>query len=263
MKMKKILATLAASAVSVSALAAMSLTSNAAETEIAYTQSEGSLSTDNDGVSLRRNIYNTWGNSVTDINNEGTWEDNITIEFTISGIGDASALEDGTEFIGWVAGQAGNTQFWKEGDAGYNPVKITGDGTYTASAPLTEASATVDCLILQTNINLYAFGEGLENTTANITINKITTGEKEETPADDTTTTTTTAPAAAAGTTTTTTAAAAGGTTTTTKAAAAAAGTTTAAAQAAAATGDAGVGVVVAAVAVAGAAAYVSRKKND
>lgn len=60
-------------------------------TEIAYDgPSEGAFSKEDDGVSLRMNIYNTWGNNVTDISNEpegGLNEgDKLVVDFTVSGL---------------------------------------------------------------------------------------------------------------------------------------------------------------------------------
>lgn len=261
MKMNKVLATIAASALSLSALAAMSFSASAAVTEIPYTQSEDSLSTDNDGRSLRRNIYNVWTTpNTTDIDgSKTTIEDNVTVEFTVSGIGDASTTDDGTQLKAWLAGSIAGNSVWSLDEAGEYAIDINGDGTYTATWAL-EGSENVDCLIVQTNINIYSFGNnvtGIDDTTANITVNKIYTG-KEEAPAETTTT------AAPAGNTTTTTTAkpAADGKTTTAKPAAGGATTTTAKKEASAATGDMGVGLVVAAFAVAGAAAFVSRKKD-
>ena len=187
-----------------------------------------------------------------------TIEDNVTVEFTVSGIGDASTTDDGTQLKAWLAGSIAGNSVWSLNDAGEAAIDINGDGTYTATWAL-EGSENVDCLIVQTNINIYSFGNnvtGIDDTTANITVNKIYTG-KEDAPAE--TTTTTEAPAG--NTTTTTTAKPAAGGTTTAKPAAGGT-TTTAKKEASAATGDMGVGLAVAAIAVAGAAAFVSRKKD-
>lgn len=61
------------------------------ETEIAYTgPSDGAFSKENDGTSLRMNIFNEWGNSVRDISNKPTGGindgDMISVTFTVSGI---------------------------------------------------------------------------------------------------------------------------------------------------------------------------------
>lgn len=182
MKIKRLLAAMAATAVSVSAFSAMTISSANAATKIPYTASSNSLSTDNDGISLRRNILNVWTTpQVSDISENTTVEECITVDFTVSGIGDASALDDGTQFYAWLAGSIGsNPQVWTLADAGDNKVAINGDGDYTVQMPLAEGSDSISCLILQTNINLYAFGEGLEKTTANLTIKEIRTGAEEQ-----------------------------------------------------------------------------------
>ncbi|MGN1403880.1 MAG: dockerin type I domain-containing protein [Ruminococcus sp.] len=60
-------------------------------TEIEYNgPSEGAFSKENDGVSLRMNLYNVWGNSVTDITNEPegglNGGDKLVVNFTVSGL---------------------------------------------------------------------------------------------------------------------------------------------------------------------------------
>lgn len=55
--------------------------------EIEYTgPSDGAVSTNNDGVSYRFNILNTWGNSVEDINADVVNTSNITVNFTVDGL---------------------------------------------------------------------------------------------------------------------------------------------------------------------------------
>lgn len=66
--------------------------------EIAYSgPSDGADSTNNDGVSYRLNIYNTWGNNVTDIDANITNTSNITVNFTVSGIKEAQDAPEETE----------------------------------------------------------------------------------------------------------------------------------------------------------------------
>lgn len=258
MNMKKIFAAMAATAVSASAFAAMTLTNaNAAVSEIAYTQSEGSLSTDNDGKSMRRNIYNIWTQpNVTDIDTNSTVEDNITIDFTISG------LNDGDSFNAWIAGSVGsNAQVWTLADAGDDAVQLNGNGNYSVTWNLAEGSESIECLILQTDINCYNYGDfsGVAGSGVDIVVNSIKTGVEDPTEAPTEAPTTTAAAettTAAAGTTTT-------GATTTTKAGA----TTTKAAnggktETSTNTGVAGVGVAASALALAGVAAFVARKKD-
>ncbi|WP_295219361.1 dockerin type I domain-containing protein [Ruminococcus sp.] len=60
-------------------------------TEIEYNgPSEGAFSKENDGVSLRMNLYNTWGNNITDITNEPegglNGGDKLVVNFTVSGL---------------------------------------------------------------------------------------------------------------------------------------------------------------------------------
>lgn len=59
----------------------------------------------------------------------------------------------------WVAGQAGTYQFWKQDSEGVNPVAITGNGSYTASYLIPEGDGTgsIECLILDSDINVYQF----------------------------------------------------------------------------------------------------------
>lgn len=59
----------------------------------------------------------------------------------------------------WLAGQAGAYQFWSADDAGVTPVAITGNGTYTATFEITEGDGTgsIECLILDSDINCYQF----------------------------------------------------------------------------------------------------------
>lgn len=59
----------------------------------------------------------------------------------------------------WLAGQAGTYQFWNASDAGVNPIAITGNGTYTATFEITEGDGTgsIECLILDSDINCYQF----------------------------------------------------------------------------------------------------------
>ncbi|MBR6792542.1 MAG: NPXTG-anchored protein [Ruminococcus sp.] len=256
MNMKKIFAAMAATAVSASAFAAMTLTNaNAAVSEIAYTQSEGSLSTDNDGKSMRRNIYNVWTTpQTTDI--DGTTaavENNITIDFTISGLNDGDAAK------AWIAGSVAGAQVWTLEEAGDNAIDINGNGDYSVSWVLPADSANIDCLILQTDINCYNYGDfsGVAGSGVDIVVNSIKTGVEDPTEAPTEAPTTTAATTTAAGETTTT------GATTTTKAGA----TTTKAAnggktETSTNTGVAGVGVAASALALAGVAAFVARKKD-
>lgn len=272
MKMKKIFAAMAATAITAGSFAAMSLTSaSAATTEIPYTQSEGSLSTDNDGRSVRRNIYNIWTEpKIADISGDTAIENNITINFTVEG------LNDGDVCNAWIAGSIGGASVWTLEDAGDNAIKLNGNGDYTVSWAVPTDSANVDCVILQTDINYFSYGDfsTLAGSGINLKVNSITTGVEDTTepptdPATDPTTDggTTTTTTAKGGDTTTTTTTAKGGTTTTT----AKGGSTTTttkpasnggATETSAATGDAGVGVAAAALVLAGTAAIAARKRK-
>lgn len=268
MKMRTMLAGMAALAISAVSVAA--LPASAAEKAIAYTDGgTASMGTDNDGVSLRKNIYNQWGNNVADIASANPVNGYISVEFTVSGLGDRSTnLDDSGNatdaYFVYLAGSVGSNQSWNkaEDSAPCEHVAINGDGTYTVKWTLNEGSDTIDCLILQSNINLYNFeGATAENFgNVNFTINSIKTddGVEATTTTEDpnggtTTTTTTTTTGNGTTTTTTTTTTGKGGTTTTT----AAASTTNTA------TGDAsGVGVAAVAVVLAGGVALVSRKRG-
>lgn len=270
MKMNKVLATIAASALSLSALAAMSFSANAAEKTIAYNgASEGAYKVET--TNLRVNIFNEWGNDIKDIENKVDCNEYVKVNFTITGLNGQTTNknEDGSDsdsyyaFLGGAIGAnpARHDRAAAEA-AGDSVVDITGDGDYTATFNLAEGADTIMCLYLETNINVYnraGFdGSDPASTGINIKINSIITDDGVEAPAETTTT------AAPAGNTTTTTTAkpAADGKTTTAKPAAGGATTTTAKKEASAATGDMGVGLAVAAFAVAGAAAFVSRKKD-
>ena len=55
--------------------------------EIEYTgPSNGAVATENDGISYRYNILNTWGNSVKDIDGNVVNTSNVTVEFSVSGL---------------------------------------------------------------------------------------------------------------------------------------------------------------------------------
>ncbi len=161
--------------------------------EIEYTgPSEGSMSYGNDGVSLCRNILNTWTSpSISDIDgSEVTLTQILEVTFTVSGLptdNETTTTEEETttteeittteettttEVVTttldpdatvygniWVAGQAGAYQFWESDADGVLPVAITGNGTYTASYVIPEGDGTgsIECLILDSDINLYQF----------------------------------------------------------------------------------------------------------
>jgi hypothetical protein len=65
--------------------------------QIEYTgPSEGAVGTNNDGISYRLNILNTWGNDVKDIDGSIENTSNVTVNFTVSGLS-VDKPSDGTE----------------------------------------------------------------------------------------------------------------------------------------------------------------------
>lgn len=276
MNMKKFVAGFASAIVAASA--AMAVSASAAEVAIDYTQSEAATSTLEDGHSLRINLYNTWGNSITDLNPNGSFNEKVVVNFTVSGIGDTSTNDtyatDGTvttgeqlyAFLGGSIG--GNARHTSTGLTGEEVCNINGDGDYSVAFLIPEASETIECLYLQTNINFYNFGvdgktpESIADTAAKITINSVTTESAPEDPEDPAVTTATTE--ASTDDKTTTTAKPAGDTKTTTAAKKDDKKTTTTAkkGETAAATGDAGVVTAVAALGAAAACAFVVRKRK-
>ena len=191
--------TAVAAAFSLCAVSFASLAANA-EVTINYNPSSD-IACGDDGVSLRRNIRNTWGNDVTDIEESNVVNEYITVNFTISGLGDATSNAeankkydcDGTNFVAFLGGSVGgNTRHNNEnGEIGDQYVNITGDGDYSVTWNLDSASDTVLCLYLQTNINYLAFGSEEEkakkdsereitDSGLNLTITSIKTGDAPE-----------------------------------------------------------------------------------
>lgn len=259
MKMKKIFAAMAATAVVTSAFAAMGISTYAVERNVAFTDSADSKGGGDDGVSVRKNIYNVWTSpSFAGIDNTGVFSDYITVNFTISGIGeDTQRVDDdetATDLVAWlggsIAGQDRHQGQFNAGDFADDVIKLDhGDGSYSVTWTLENPSETVECLYLQTNINAYAYGGGPSETSVEITIDSIITDDGEEavvttaatTKADDKKATTTKKADAK---TTTTKAANGGKSEESTK------------------TGDAGVGVALGVIGLAAATAFVVRKKD-
>ena len=163
MNFKKFFA--AAAACAVAALSTVAMTVSAA-TEIAYTgPSAGAVNVDNNGNDYRFNIYNVWGNDVKDINNNVTVEKNIAVTFTISGLGSHTTNVDDngnptTAYEARLMGAAGANEYWGESDPSKNSVSnpavsIKGDGQYTAVFNMAEPTGSIECLFIQTNINIY------------------------------------------------------------------------------------------------------------
>ena len=124
-----------------------------------------SVNVDNNGNDYRFNIYNVWGNDVKDINNNVTVEKNLAVTFTISGLGSHTTNVDDngnptTAYEARLMGAAGANEYWGESDPSKNSVSnpavsIKGDGQYTAVFNMAEPTGSIECLILQTNINIY------------------------------------------------------------------------------------------------------------
>lgn len=141
-KLKRIIASASAAAMAASALlAAVPASAASVEKEIAYTgPSDGALAFENDGSSLRMNIFNEWGIDIKDIENKGDFSEKISVTFTVSGLGENSAniAEDGTEtpYEAFLSGSVGTDSYWgstAEGNTVDNKsVAIEGDGTYMA-----------------------------------------------------------------------------------------------------------------------------------
>lgn len=201
-KLKRIIASASAAAMAASALlAAVPASAASVEKEIAYTgPSDGALAFENDGSSLRMNIFNEWGIDIKDIENKGDFSEKISVTFTVSGLGENSAniAEDGTEtpYEAFLSGSVGTDSYWgstAEGNTVDNKsVAIEGDGTYMAEFLLSSPADTISCLILSTNINAYQYADSAEidemgAAAAGITFNidKVTTMAEETEPDPD------------------------------------------------------------------------------
>lgn len=180
MNFKKILSVV--SACVVTAAAGMNLiTASAAVREITYTgPSSGAFAKNDDGSTLRFNIYNEWVNPVIkDMNNTGVFEDAIDVTFTVSGLtGSVNKNDDGSDgepYAAELVGTVGTDQFWGAGKNGNtvtnDSVLITGNGQYTVSFNLSSPADTVLCLILSTNINAYNYDAGGNPEKTGITFN--------------------------------------------------------------------------------------------
>lgn len=266
MKMNKILATVAASALSLSALAAMSFSASAAD-QIADAYLAGSFGTEsnwNPGENAGVSVATVDGDAqyecvwkVAETTNTGdNWFITVVIKpvegvdnFTTATFPDLNVTldevwVDGVEITDFDASKAIDTNYY-ENSVGVTRVYIRGDWASNPTKIIEDRDIESEVKVRFTVSGLGV--EGTSNVTADPQPEETTTTTAA--PAGDTTTTTTTAKPAADG--KTTTAKPAGGAT-----------TTTAKKEASAATGDMGVGLAVAAIAVAGAAAFVSRKKD-
>lgn len=206
MKLKSIAAVAAAFSLCTVSFASIAA---AASVDIAYTATDAGLGCGDDGYCARRNIYNVWGNSVEEIDPEVAVYGNITVTFTVSGIGTDSSKEqssetrydaDGGAYVAYVCGSIAGNSRNNAAEVGDEYVYINGDGTYTAVWTLTDSngevfgSENISCLYLQTNIDYLIYGSDEEkekdkkerdiaDSGVMITINSITT---EEAPEEDT-----------------------------------------------------------------------------
>ena len=270
MKMKHFAAIAAAAAIS--AVSFMALPASAADVSIAYSESGGSKATSDDGKYLRRNIYNVWGNEITDIDGPNTVvNDYVKVTFEVSGIGGDSQLvkeDESTEQLkvflgGSIAGVAYHQLDYNQGKVpGSQIAEIHGDGQYTVTWE-NVYSENIDCLYLQSNINFYAYGENVEDvngSNANIKVLSIVTGEAqtEETETD--------APSAtdASSSTTDSSSTANSSSSEASSSSSSTAGTTSSTTETTsnASTGDAGIALALVGLTAAGAAVLVSRKKD-
>lgn len=217
--LKKIFAAATAVA-SVGVLTMATIPASAAVTIPYSGPSEKALCANDDGATVRLNILNEWRSDkimTVDIPKASVVNEYISVEFEITGLnGRTSNVDDAgnptDSYVASLQGQAGGNQIWGA-DATTTP--ITGDGTYTVTWTLAEASASIECLILSTNINFYQFGEniaGIEDSGIAINVLSVTTGDDpanagsgEGEESGDVTTTTTTGEGGEGSTTTTTT----------------------------------------------------------
>lgn len=168
--LKRIIASVSAAAIAATAMfSAVSVSAaEMTEKEIEYTgPSANAFNLENDGVSLRMNLYNVWGQETTDLANTGAFQEKISVTFTVDGLGDNSAniAEDGTEtpYEAFLSGSVGTDSYWgptaDDNTVENEAVAIEGDGTYTAEFLLNDPADTILCLILSTNINVYQYTE--------------------------------------------------------------------------------------------------------
>lgn len=169
---KRIIASVSAAALAATAMfSAVSVSAaEMVEKEIEYTgPSEKAYALENDGKSLRLNLYNEWstGQETADIAKTGSFQEKIAVTFTVEGLGTDSANinEDGEEvpFEAFLSGAVGADSYWgpeaDDNTVENESVAIEGDGTYTAEFLLNDPADTILCLILSTNINAYQYAE--------------------------------------------------------------------------------------------------------
>lgn len=258
MKMNKFFAAIAATAVSVSAFAAMSMTSASAADQIGQAALQGSFGTESswDFSGTKASVATIDGDAQYEVKwtvSEATTPgdscfltvviDPVGIDnFTTATLTNLTAsldkvYVDGTEITGFDASAAVDTNYYEGSNPGRTRIYLRGDWAGNATRVLANDQAIES----EIKVLFTVSGTGQEGTS------NVTPTETETSAAETTTTTAGNKESSS--------------TTTTTKAADNKS-TTTAAAVTSANTGDAGVGVAVAVMALAGTAAFVARKKD-
>lgn len=153
-------------------ICSLSLPVSATATVLPYTQSSGSLT--KNGLYLRLNLRNEWGNSnCTDLQSCPA-SDYLNVTFTISGLGRLSE-----PYVVSLLGAAEDLTFFGTEEDTTTPgvVHVTRDGTYQVKTLLPHAVAEISCLMLETNIPLAAYTDTAvaANTGISITVQQITT----------------------------------------------------------------------------------------
>lgn len=153
-------------------ICSLSLPVSATATTLPYTQSSNSLTTN--GLYLRLNLRNEWGNSnCTDLQPSPA-SDYLSVTFTISGLGKLSE-----PYVVSLLGTAEDLIFFgtDEDTATPGKVHVTRDGTYQVKTLLPHAVAEVSCLMIETNIPLAAYTDTAvaADTGISIIVQQITT----------------------------------------------------------------------------------------
>jgi hypothetical protein len=145
--------------------------------EIPYTRSEGSLT--RSGKYLRLLLRNVWNADCEDVPQDVHCSEAIAVTFAISG------LPEQADYTISLMGAVGSMTFWgNETDSvTAGSVNVTGDGTYTVQTILSDDADTIQCLVLDTDIDLYDFSEGgtVADSGIAITVQRLTTGAIQNT----------------------------------------------------------------------------------
>ena len=281
MKMTKILATMAASAISVSAFAAMSMTANAGDV-IGKADLEGQFGT-----------VSSWdmSNTITEIDGDAQYQvvwdtaeatntaDNffVTVVIAPEGVDNFTTdtfenlsvtldevYIDGVLLEGYDASAAVNTAYYEGNKPGTTRIYLRGDwaqNTTKIIADNTDIQSQIKVVFTVSGTG----AEGTSNVTETVaptTEAETTEGETTEAATTEAATTEAAATTAAAATTTAAASTTAAATTAAATTAKAVATTAAAKSETAAATGDAGVGVAMVAIGAAAACAFVAKKRD-